>query len=166
MRASLTTRTRIALAVGLLLASAIGGAQTAGAASPTADPAPAAGITGVHPMNWTSDIENVLSGSGWSSRRWADEQYTEVIFTGCHSVLNKSVSIELHRDISAAPDPSYGTKKLTNCFTSSGASSAGEWTGLPKGNYYFTIADIDGVGTAWTDSVSVDVVYQDTTAAD
>ncbi|WUH88737.1 hypothetical protein OG900_38580 [Streptomyces sp. NBC_00433] len=114
-------------------------------------------------MNWTSSISMVRANNGWQSRRWSDVSYTQIIFKGCVSTHNQSVTIELRQDISGAPDKSYGTHVLTNCFH--GKDSSGTWDGLPSGNYFFQIDAVDDSGAS-DDPVSVSTVIQDTTKAD
>lgn len=147
------TAAALALPAGLLIGA--GTASAAGAAT--------GGGTQVHPLNWTSSISGVRANNGWSSRRWSDESYTQIIFKGCTSTHGQSVTIELRRDISGAPDVSYGTHVLTNCFH--GKSSSGTWDGLPSGNYFFQIDAVDGSPLS-DDPVSVSTVSQDTTKAD
>lgn len=129
---------------------------------PAASAATVHGTSGIRPMNFTSNLDQVLPG--FESRRWGDDSYTQIQFTGCRSDTNHSVTIELRRDINNAPDKSYGKKTLTNCFTGANKTSNAEWNNLPSGLYFFKITDVDN--SAFTDYLSVSKVYQDTTKAD
>lgn len=153
------------VAVGTATAILTGGAllmaPPAGAATPAA--APSTASVHVHPMNFTSYLSGVRRG--YESRRWHDESYTQVLFTGCSSELDSSVTLTLYRDVFGT-DPSYGSIKLTNCFKGAGHTSNAQWYHLPSGDYYFKIADIDGPSASISDSLYVDKVYQDTTLAD
>ncbi|MDX3098722.1 hypothetical protein PV703_24270 [Streptomyces sp. ME01-24h] len=108
--------------------------------------------------NWTSYISSWAKGN--ESRRWADESYSQLQFTGCF-VQNgtQDVTVAYYRDVALAVDPKYDSKTFTACFGS--GTSNGEWTGLPSGDYYFKAMDVGGGGLLF-----VDTVYVDTTQAD
>ncbi|MFG1811196.1 hypothetical protein [Streptomyces sp. NPDC049040] len=118
--------------------------------------------------NWTSSITN--GSPGFESRRWDDQQYSQVQFTDCVMydtiAAPESVDVQMWRDISLAPDDSYDNKVFTACF--GGGTSNGEWTDLPTNtvSVYFKLHKVggrDGKGVTWID---VGKVYADTTAAD
>ncbi|MEU6815796.1 hypothetical protein [Streptomyces sp. NPDC046860] len=108
--------------------------------------------------NWTSSISSW--GKGNESRRWADESYSQLQFTGCFvQGGSQDVTVAYYRDVPLSVDPKYDSKTFTACF--SGGTSNGEWTGLPSGDYYFATTDVGGGGLLF-----VDKVYVDTTQAD
>lgn len=115
---------------------------------------------------WTSYFFEVSKGK--ESRRWGDEQYSQVIYRNCSgpessggSKPNKT-DIQMHRDISAWPDADYDNKSYTNCFDGYMEQSKGEWHDLPSGDYYFSVEGVyGGVG-----KLSVEVIFVDNTAAD
>jgi hypothetical protein len=100
---------------------------------------------------------------GFQSRRWADESYTEVQFTGCTAEYgSRKVTVDMREDISNWPDTDYGSATFTNCFNGASYVSDGQWTGLEQGNYFFDLTKVgDGGGL-----LDVKTVYQDTTQAD
>ena len=115
---------------------------------------------------WTSYFFQVSKGQ--ESRRWADEQYSEVIYRNCSGTRSSGGSdpyatdIQMHRDISAWPDADYDTGHFTNCFKGYMYQSDGEWHDLPSGNYYFSVEGVyGGVG-----QLDVEVIFVDNTAAD
>ena len=105
------------------------------------------------------------AGPGYSSKRWKDEDYSQVYFDYCQSnqgAPNKSLVIELRMDNTAWPDHSWGSKTYTKCFSSFGSS--GEWNDLVYGDQFFRINKIDN-----GDAHNVYVYgnsYADTTKAD
>ncbi|MFH9742112.1 hypothetical protein ACH4MA_31030 [Streptomyces roseolus] len=120
------------------------------------------------PMNW----EGRLGGWGpgnFESRHWADNDYTEIQFTGCSvsSGTGTSVSVKLWQAIPFNLDKDMGNNTLTYCFGGPNNTSRGEWNAYYSGgdNRYFTIPMINGSSTIRT-TVSVQKVYVDTTAAD
>jgi hypothetical protein len=130
--------------------------------------APADSSGGVGPMNFTSSLTGWAPGSK-ESRHWADNDYTEIQFTGCSMVGagGVSVGVKLWQAIPFAQDKDMGTKTFTNCFRGSGYTSKGEWNAYYNGgdNRYFTIAHLNG--SQYTRAVvNVQKVYVDTSAAD
>ncbi|WP_320776466.1 hypothetical protein [Streptomyces sp. CRN 30] len=111
--------------------------------------------------NWQSSISSWTDGN--ESRNWDDESYSEVRFKGCTAQYgSEKVTVKLWRAIDFYPDDSQGTHTFTNCYSGSSAVSAGEWTGLASGSYYFETSTVgDGGGL-----LDVSVVYVDTTKAD
>ncbi|MET8538696.1 hypothetical protein ABZV67_45350 [Streptomyces sp. NPDC005065] len=108
--------------------------------------------------NWTSYISSW--GNGDESRRWADESYSQLQFTGCYVTYgSQDVTVAYYRDIPFSTDAKYDSKTFTACF--SGGTSNGEWTGLATGDYYFKATDVGGGGL-----LDVNKVYVDTTLAD
>ncbi|MER8219903.1 hypothetical protein ABTZ58_04755 [Streptomyces sp. NPDC094143] len=112
--------------------------------------------------NWSSSISG--ASVGFESRRWSDELYSQVLFTGCTTDGSKSTDVQMWNDISFQPDEAYDNKTFTACF--SGGTSNGEWTDLPSGmrDYYFKIAKIGG--STFGPQLSVSSVSVDTTKAD
>ncbi|MFG2228288.1 hypothetical protein [Streptomyces sp. NPDC048644] len=108
-------------------------------------------------FTWRSHIRD--GGPGFESRRWGDEQYSELMFWTCSG--GNSVTAQYHRDISAWPDADYDAKTFTNCFNGQYSQSQGEWHNLPNGTYYFGINSVGGGS-----KVDVRDVLVDTTAAD
>lgn len=115
---------------------------------------------------WSSYFYNVSKGQ--ESRRWADEQYSEVMYRNCSGPESSGGStpykttIQMHRDISAWPDADYDTKTYTECFKGYMHQSDGAWHDLPKGDYYFSVNGVwGGVG-----KLDVEVIMVDNTAAD
>lgn len=113
--------------------------------------------------NWTSYMSAV--GTGFQSRRWSDQQYSQVLFNGCASDYKTSTHIDLRQDRKLQPDRSWGVKRYSGCFH--GKTSNGEWHNLAKGKHFFQVKKIDDgkgdISYAW---LSVSKVRQDTTAAD
>ncbi|WP_306188770.1 MULTISPECIES: hypothetical protein [unclassified Streptomyces] len=122
----------------------------------------------MQPRNFTSYL------SGWApgdkeSRHWADNDYTEIQFTGCSLVGASSVSagVKLWQAIPFSRDKDMGMKTFTNCFKGSSYTSRGEWNAhyTDGDNRYFTIPALDG--SIYTKAnLNVSKVYVDTTAAD
>jgi len=112
--------------------------------------------------NWSSSIS--AASVSFESRRWSDELYSQIKFTGCHTDGSKSTDIQMWRDISLQPDDSYDNKTFTACFN--GGTSNGEWTELGSGmkNVYFQIMKIGG--STFGPQLSVNSVSVDTTKAD
>lgn len=114
--------------------------------------------------NWTSSI--TAASVSFESRRWADELYSQVQFSGCHtdSGVTKSTDVQMWRDISLQPDDSYDNKTFTACFN--GSTSNGEWTDLGSGkkDVYFQIMKIGG--STFGPQLTVNSVSVDTTKAD
>jgi hypothetical protein len=112
--------------------------------------------------NWSSSI--TAASVGFESRRWSDELYSQVLFTGCTTDGSKSTDVQMWNDIALQPDESYDNKTFTACF--SGGTSNGEWTDLPSGirDYYFKIMKIGG--STFGPQLSVRSVSVDTTKAD
>ncbi|MFE9457125.1 hypothetical protein [Streptomyces californicus] len=120
----------------------------------------------VQPMNFTSELKN-WKPSSKESRHWADNDYTEVQFTGCRvkPTGGKSVTVRLFQAIPFSRDKDMGDKTFTACFN--GGTSRGEWDVHYDGgdNRYFTIPKVNGSGSI-EGSLEVDKVYVDTTKAD
>ncbi|UUU24693.1 hypothetical protein [Streptomyces sp. DSM 40750] len=127
--------------------------------------------------NWESRIV------GWyfedESRRWTDQDYSQVHFITCSSSgPSVSTEIRLWRVVNNSPDIGYDRKVFSECFTwyDGDETSTGVWHNLPYsradyvddeyiGGYYFSIRGVDGY-QADGPSLNVDRVVQDTTAAD
>ncbi|MGP4109719.1 hypothetical protein ACTWP5_02225 [Streptomyces sp. 4N509B] len=152
-------RARIAVVSGVLALSCLAGTPVASAASSAQETGSSLGV-----RNWTSYIEGARVG--FQSRRWEDNNYSEVIFRGCNSyftpISDGHTDVELRQDINNLPDRSWGSKNFTACFD--GGTSRGEWTGLASGNHFFEIIGINGLGSLGT--LSVDHVTVDTTLGD
>ncbi|MFC9591335.1 hypothetical protein ACFTUC_16295 [Streptomyces sp. NPDC056944] len=122
----------------------------------------------IGPMNWDGAIGGWAPGS-FESRHWADNDYTEIQFTGCTvaSGSGTSVTVKLWQAIPFSLDKDMGNNTLTNCFKGATYTSRGEWNvHYANGdNRYFTIPAINGSGTIRT-TVSVKKVYVDTSLAD
>lgn len=115
-------------------------------------------------MNFTSNLQAVAKG--FQSRRWADEAYTQVQYTGCTDTgINYDTGIDMRKDNSLAPDTDYGTVQFTNCFRGASLVSNGQWTGLATGQYFFQVAYIDD-DVNFDNWLTVDTVYQDTSQVD
>ncbi|MDQ0831013.1 hypothetical protein QF032_002857 [Streptomyces achromogenes] len=112
--------------------------------------------------NWSSSITG--ASASFESRRWSDELYSQVRFTGCTTDGSKSTDVQIWNDISFQPDAAYDSKTFTACFN--GGTSNGEWTDLPSGmrDYYFKIMKIGG--STFGPQLSVRTVSVDTTKAD
>jgi hypothetical protein len=142
---------------GIVAASMIGLAPAASATTVTTS-------VSVQPENFTSDLAGV--GEDFQSRRWSDEDYSQVEFTGCSSYFNYDTGVDLREDLTLKPDKDEGTKKYTACFASSKSTSSGEWHGLDDGTYFFQIAYVDDGIQYYDDELNVNKVYVDTTKAD
>ncbi|MEU4257812.1 hypothetical protein AB0E11_06405 [Streptomyces fradiae] len=81
----------------------------------------------------------------FESRRWYDEQYSEIRFKGCSvdGAADRSTHVDLQRVRSMQPD-THNIKKYVNCFKGRDSVTKGEWHGLDKGKYYFRIDRING----------------------
>ncbi|MFF8412135.1 hypothetical protein [Streptomyces omiyaensis] len=104
-------------------------------------------------------MTNVMAG--FESRRWADTDYSEVVFEGCDQGYATAVDVHMWADIPWAYDDYYGKNHLTGCFLGSESVSYGKWYNLPGNDYYFKIGTITGDNQMWARKVEVD-----TTAAD
>ncbi|OLO30361.1 hypothetical protein PZ61_0207415 [Streptomyces sp. MNU77] len=117
-------------------------------------------------MNFTSYMKGWKPGSKESSHR-ADNDYTEIQFTGCsvNPTGGSSVTVRLRQAIPFSQDKSMGDKTFTACFN--GGTSKGEWSAHYDGgdNRYFTIPKING-STSIEGSLDVAKVYVDTSKAD
>jgi hypothetical protein len=130
--------------------------------------APAADTGVVQPQNFTSDLEGWAPGSK-ESRHWADNDYTEIQWTGCSLSNPPSVSadVKLWQAIPFARDKDMGSKTFTNCFKGSDKTSRGVWDAhYDEGdNRYFTVPKFNG--SEFTPAVlNVKKVYVDTTKSD
>ncbi|MDX3314088.1 hypothetical protein ACWGH3_15420 [Streptomyces sp. NPDC054884] len=112
--------------------------------------------------NWSSSITG--ASASFESRRWSDELYSQVKFTGCTTDGSKSTDVQIWNDITLQPDEAYDNKTFTACFN--GGTSNGEWTDLPSGmrDYYFKLMKIGG--STFGPQLSVRTVSVDTTKAD
>ncbi|MFF7000009.1 hypothetical protein ACFY93_34500 [Streptomyces sp. NPDC008313] len=120
----------------------------------------------IHPYNWSGDLSAWGPGNK-ESHHWADNDYTEVRFTGCTmaGTTGRSVSVKLWQAIPFGRDKDVGTKTFTACF--GGGTSQGEWNVHYEGgdNRYFTLPQLNG--SEYTRAqVSVRKIYVDTTKAD
>ncbi|MEV0303619.1 hypothetical protein [Streptomyces prasinus] len=88
--------------------------------------------------SWSSSLTN--ASPGFESRRWYDTGgSTNIKFTGCSdNGSNRLVNVTLRKDVTG-PDPQYTTAAFTNCFTSSTATSSGNWSDHGSGDYYFAV---------------------------
>jgi hypothetical protein len=121
----------------------------------------------VSTRNWEGSLSGWAPGTIKESRHWADNDYTEIRFTGCNntSVADISVGVKLWQAIPFSLDKDMGGKTFTACYN--GGTSQGEWDAHYSGgdNRYFTISHING--SIYTQGyVSVSKVYVDTTKAD
>ncbi|MFB6873954.1 hypothetical protein [Streptomyces sp. NPDC056323] len=152
---------RIGSIGGITAAACFAMAPLANAAEASAEP----GSGVIQPYNWQSGLGSVLTG--FQSRTWTDEAYSEVRFKGCDtssSSLSESTTVDLRWRRSLHPDTSWGPKTYTNCFKGENEISAGEWTGLSYGDHFFQIKYING--SDFGNNLSVRVVAIDTTKAD
>ncbi|WP_167542497.1 hypothetical protein [Streptomyces himastatinicus] len=173
----LSTRARMAIVTPVIVAAGLVGSTTATAATTTdgGDPAPTQipisdpTAADIQVQNFESSLSGVLPG--FESRRWSDDDYTQIRFTGCVATTGspssdgKSTHVELFVD-EFGPDPALGEKKYTQCFESSGSTSNGEWSHSNGGDRYFSITKIDGSGTNPYMKLFVKKVLVDTTKAD
>ncbi|MFB7495268.1 hypothetical protein ACFC09_11275 [Streptomyces sp. NPDC056161] len=118
--------------------------------------------------NWTSSITR--GGTGFESRRWDDELYSQIKFTNCtlhylDADAKNATDVAIWHDISLLPDDKYDTKTFTACFD--GGTSNGEWTDLGEGmkSVYFRIQSVGGSTTAGS-TIDASSVSVDTTKAD
>ncbi|MFC8091967.1 hypothetical protein [Streptomyces sp. NPDC057301] len=131
--------------------------------------APSDSSGGIQTRNFTSSLSGWAPGTIKESRHWADNDYTEIQFTGCTMIgaAGHSVGVKLWQAIPFGQDKDMGVKTFTNCFKGSNDTSKGAWNVHYNGgdNRYFTIAELNG--SQYTRAhVSVKKVYVDTTAAD
>lgn len=130
--------------------------------------APAADSGMVQPRNFTSELKGWAPGSK-ESRHWADNDYTEIQWTGCSLSNPPSVSadVKLWQAIPFGRDKDMGSKTFTNCFKGADKTSRGEWSAHydDGDNRYFTVPKFNG--SEFTRAVlNVKKVYVDTTNAD
>ncbi|MFD0550768.1 hypothetical protein ACFQ0X_17440 [Streptomyces rectiviolaceus] len=85
--------------------------------------------------------------AGFQSSRWADESYSQILFTNCDAnngaTKYYSTDVDLRQDRPLADDISWGDKHYTACFDGN-ATSNGQWSGLSHGTYFFQIKKIGG----------------------
>ncbi|MFE5142930.1 hypothetical protein ACFRDV_35640 [Streptomyces fagopyri] len=118
--------------------------------------------------NWSSVING--GGTGFESRRWDDELYSQIKFTDCTphylTASKRETDVAIWRDITVLPDDKYDTKTFTACF-SGGGTSNGEWTDLGSGkkSVYFRIQSVGGSSTEGS-TFDAAFVGVDTTQAD
>ncbi|MEU8936343.1 hypothetical protein AB0D30_41485 [Streptomyces sp. NPDC048409] len=101
------------------------------------------------------------------SHSWLDSNYTEINYTHCDSNSDVSTHVLLWRKLDYQPDPTFGSKRFTQCFSGSNGdwTSTGTYSGLDAGAYYFSVQYIDD--HFYSDStLDVTTVYVDTTKAD
>ncbi|MFJ2648596.1 hypothetical protein ACIO1C_17905 [Streptomyces sp. NPDC087420] len=112
--------------------------------------------------NWGSNINS--ASTGFESRRWSDESFSEVRFKNCftQTETTKSTDVQIWRDINNLPDKAFDSKTYTACFNGDAVSS-GKWNDLPSGEYYFAI---DKIGGREGGLLDVGTVYVDTALAD
>ncbi|MDX3632717.1 hypothetical protein PV728_21075 [Streptomyces europaeiscabiei] len=83
--------------------------------------------------------------AGFNSKPLTDDGGSggnKVDFTGCHTDLGRSVTVQLRRAV-IGPDTGFDTKTYTACFN--GGTSSGEWGAGTEGHdYYFRITEVDG----------------------
>ncbi|MFI8928122.1 hypothetical protein ACIG3E_10670 [Streptomyces sp. NPDC053474] len=122
----------------------------------------------VHTQNFSSSVNGWVPGSK-ESRHWADNDYTEIKFTGCTmtEATGRSLDVQLHQAIPFGLDKSIGSKRFSNCFKGSSKTSRGEWDAHYSNgdNRYFTIPKHNGSEYQHT-HVSVKKVYVDVSKAD
>ncbi|MEV4871341.1 hypothetical protein [Streptomyces syringium] len=124
----------------------------------------------IEALNFTSELGGVLTG--FQSRRWKDESYSQVLFTDCWAGTGSpggrkySTLVDLRHDRSMQPDRSWGTKKFTNCFKGDNKTSNGQWHNLSNGKHFFQINEIGGIGDSLQIKLDVRKVYVDTSKAD
>ncbi|MFI8102762.1 hypothetical protein [Streptomyces sp. NPDC086023] len=95
--------------------------------------------------SWDSYI--YAAGPLFESRRWYQGSLdggTTIKFTGCRG--DGDVSVTLAKALDFQPDPYYSTANFTYCFTSSSATSTGNWSDHGAGDYYFVL-DVGLIGT-------------------
>ncbi|ATM24842.1 hypothetical protein SMD44_p20059 (plasmid) [Streptomyces alboflavus] len=120
--------------------------------------------------NFSSHLSGVKAG--FQSRRWKDESYSQVLFTGCWAGTGSpggrhySTLVDLRHDISGQPDRSWGLKKYTNCFKGDNKTSNGQWSNLSNGNHFFQIKEIGGFDDSPYIQLGVKKVFVDTSKAD
>lgn len=158
------SKSRTVAVVAACTASMLGGAQVASADTTPVSPDRQAGEAGV--LNWDSYLSGVRAG--FQSDRWADESYSQILFTNCDATngANRyySTDVDLRQDRPLAEDISWGDKHYTACFDGDRTSN-GQWSGLSHGTYFFQIKRIGG--HANIDRIlGVKKVYVDTTKAD
>ncbi|MFB7364550.1 hypothetical protein [Streptomyces hydrogenans] len=120
----------------------------------------------VQPLNWDGSLSGWGPGN-FESRHWEDNDYTEVLFTGCTYVgaTVTSLMLKLWQEVPYSFDKDLGVNTLTGCFRGPTYTSQGVWNVHVDGGTkrYFTIPALNGsVYTRAT--VSVGTVYVDTTA--
>ncbi len=130
--------------------------------------APASGSGLAQTRNFTSELIGWAPGSK-ESRHWADNDYTQVQFTGCSLDNGPSLSadVKLWQAIPFGRDKDMGSKTFTNCFKGSNETSSGEWSAHydDGDNRYFTVPKLNG--SEFTRAhLNVKKVYVDTTKAD
>ncbi|WP_405660222.1 hypothetical protein [Streptomyces sp. RK9] len=124
----------------------------------------------IEAANFNSHIGGAKAG--FQSRRWKDESYSQVLFTGCWAGTGSpggrhySTLVDLRHDISGQPDRSWGLKKYTNCFKGDNKTSNGQWSNLSNGNHFFQIKEIGGFDDSPYIQLDVRKVYVDTSKAD
>ncbi|MFF9074336.1 hypothetical protein ACF1A9_18835 [Streptomyces sp. NPDC014872] len=119
--------------------------------------------------NFTSSMTSWATGK--KSTSWSDQDYTELVFTGCSATngspnnLGTSMHIRLWQ-YALGPDDDLGEKKFTNCFNSGSSISRGEWNfGNGKHSRWFTLEKINSLKSSDL-RLTVKKVYVDTTKAD
>ncbi|MFB7501881.1 hypothetical protein ACFC09_45850 [Streptomyces sp. NPDC056161] len=161
--ASLLAGMNVAVAVGDDQGTVDNSAATEAAISGPATPP-------IDVLNFSSNLEFVAAG--FESRRWSDEQYSQIQFTGCWAGTGSpdgdvySTDVKVWHVVDWSPDESQGSKHFTNCFAGSDKVSSGEWHNVPRGDTYFEIDKIGGQSSNPYLRLSAKKVYVDTAAAD
>lgn len=121
-------------------------------------------------LNFSSRIDGWLPGK--TSRKWTDQDYTEIKFTGCEATtgsrpnMGTSTHVKLWQ-YDVGPDDELGEKRFTNCFKGSDKTSRGEWNrSSSPHSRWFEITKIHDSGTDRYMKLFVDKVYVDTSKAD
>ncbi|MEV5676481.1 hypothetical protein [Streptomyces sp. NPDC052179] len=114
--------------------------------------------------SWSSSISGALTG--FTSREWAEESYSEINFTRCSTEFSGAESVDVELIRVDGVNKSYGSKRFTACFTWGDGveTSTGVWNSLPAGDYVFRIKLINGDSSG--NNLNVNSVFVDTTKAD
>ncbi|MFD5574921.1 hypothetical protein [Streptomyces cadmiisoli] len=115
--------------------------------------------------SWTSKWDDAAIAA--ESRRWLDSNYTEVNYSYCDSNEDVSTNVLLWQVRDLQPDPTFGSKRFTTCFSGADGDwkSTGTWSGLDTRYYYFSVHYIDDHFYSWS-RLDVDQIYVDTSKAD
>ncbi|MFF8530765.1 hypothetical protein ACN6K9_006105 [Streptomyces sp. SAS_267] len=177
IRAGLIAAVAAAALTGAVTAASADATETGGNDAYTFNPneeglfeleAPAAGNGVIQPRSFSSELRGWAPGSK-ESRHWADNDYTEIQWTGCSFSNPPTISadVKLWQAIPFGRDKDMGSKTFTNCFKGATKTSRGEWdVHYDEGdNRYFTVPKFNG--SEFTPAVlNVKKVHVDTTKAD